>query len=82
MVRVGDIQASDATISPGDSGGAERVVADLPYLPLKREHVGIEPQIEHDGRVPFLLCRVRLGLLEDGLEAAEQLQANRHEAAV
>ena len=56
--------------------------ADLPHLPLEREHVGKEPQVQHYGGIPFLGRGVLLGLLQHSLEAAEQLQAYRHKAAV
>ena len=69
-------------IGAGDPQRPERVVAHLPDLALQREHVGVEPQIEHHVRVPFLLGRMRLGLLQDVLEAAEQLQAHGHEAGI
>jgi hypothetical protein len=60
----------------GDAAGAEGVIADLAHLALQREHVGIEPQIEYRGNVPFLRGGVFLGFLQYGLEAAEQLEAN------
>ena len=56
--------------------------ADLPHLPLEREHVGKEPQVQHYGGIPFLGRGVLLGLLQHSLEATEQLQAYRHKAAV
>src|SRR5271167_4429371 len=56
--------------------------ADLPDLTLECEHIGEEPQIQHHGGIPFLRCGVLLGLLQHGLEAAQQLQAYGNKAAI
>src|ERR1700689_3798807 len=68
--------------NPGDPAGSAGMSADLPHLPLEREHVGKEPQVQHHGGIPFLGRGVLLGLLQHSLEATEQLQAYRHKAAV
>src|SRR5262249_39680957 len=69
-------------IDTGDPAGATGMGADLPHLPLEREHVGIEPQVQHHAGVPFLRRGVFLGLPQHSLKPAKQLQAYRHKAAV
>jgi hypothetical protein len=58
------------------------VIADLAHLPLEREHVGEEPQVQHRGGIPFLRGGVILALFQHGLEAGQKLHAHRHEAAI
>ena len=78
VVLIGEARQIDARHAPR----AQRMVADLTELALEREHVGIEPQIEHGRHIPFLLGGVRLAFLQHGLEPGEQLHADRHKAAV
>src|SRR5579883_1303655 len=54
----------------------------LPHLTGKREHVGIKPPIEQHRGVEFVLGGVGLALLQRALEAAEELQEDRHRSVI
>src|SRR5271166_5442847 len=65
-------------LDAGDAAGTKGVLARLPHLAGKREHVAIKPLVQNGAFVPLVPGRVRLGLFDHPLEAAEQLLKHRY----
>ena len=65
-------------LDPGGAPGAKGVLARLPHLAGEGEHVRVEPPVQDRVLFPLMGCRVRLGLFDHALQAAEQLQEYGH----
>src|SRR5262252_9489147 len=52
------------------------------HLARESKHVGIEPLVQYGVLFPFMRIGVRLGLFDDSLKSAEQLQEYRHRGVI